>query len=140
VNTFSKPVTECINSFTLNRDQQFADLDRVTNDCLSIVYAQLPLVTSTADYRVPPLALIRFARGEKTLTVANIFYKLNAAGRVNPILISFNGNGKLAYEPQTGETQTRAMLRLIAVQLGDYTPEEALNLDVDRDALDSFRR
>jgi hypothetical protein len=108
----------------------------VTNDCLSIVYKQLPRETTHYD-RVPPLVLMRFARGGKTTTLASVFDKLKESGRVNPILISFSGSGKPAFKHQKGETQTQAILRLIGVQLGDYTPEQALNLVVDRDALEA---
>ena len=66
---------------------------------------------------------MRFARGGKTTTIANVFDALKAAGGVNPILISFNGSGIPAFKHQNGETQTEAILRLIGVQLGDYTDQ-----------------
>lgn len=134
VNTFTKSVTDCRNYFILDLNHKFVDLRRVTDDILSIIYDQLPRET-THDARVPPLALMRFARGGKTTTIANVFDALKAAGGVNPILISFNGSGIPAFKHQNGETQTEAILRLIGVQLGDYTDQQALDLVIDRDAL-----
>eukprot|EP01041_Mallomonas_annulata_P012210 gene12210-25640_t len=71
VNFFNKDVAECVNNFGLTIHSNFVDLDRVVKDILSIVYDQLP--TITGDERVPPLALIRLARGRKTTTISKVF-------------------------------------------------------------------
>jgi hypothetical protein len=62
---------------------------------------------------------------------------LKRKSQVHPILISFDGNGPSTFKFRKGETQTEAILRLIAIQLGDYAPEQAQNLVVDRLALDN---
>eukprot|EP01041_Mallomonas_annulata_P006625 gene6625-13422_t len=139
VKSFTKAVSECINNFALelDPDQKFVDLERVVKDILMIVYKESPKITST-KYRVPPLVLMRLARGGKTLTIAKAFDELKVEGRVHPILISFNGNdGKPPFRrPVGGESHSQSILRLIAAQLDEYTPYEALNLVVDREALD----
>eukprot|EP01033_Poteriospumella_lacustris_P016295 gene16295-11651_t len=137
VDTFAKPVSECVNSFNVEFDRhRFVDLDRVADDCLTIVRNQLTLETPHAD-RVPPLVLMRFARGGKTSTLAKVFDLLKQqCSDIHPIAISFNGNAPAAFRRRVGETQAQSILRLIAAQLGDYTPEQALRLVVDREALD----
>eukprot|EP01041_Mallomonas_annulata_P013578 gene13578-28825_t len=137
VEAFTKNVSACKNNLELNLEQkEFVDLDRVVENVLTIVYEQLPIVTSANNYRVPPLALVRFARGGKTTTISRVFDKLKKDCRVHPIIITFNGNGLTPFSRRFGETQSQAILRLIAVQLGDYTPEQAQHLVVDREALD----
>ena len=79
---------------------------------------------------------MRFARGGKTVSLSKIFDKLKEVPDVHPILISFNGNGPNSFKRRKGETQAQAILRLIAMQLGDYTPGQRRNLVVDRKALD----
>ena len=111
VDTFSKPVSSCENNFILDFDHVFVDLERVANDCLSIIYQQLPMQTSHSKYRVPPLVLMRFARGGKTITLARVFDKIKEDRRAYPILISFNGSGPTAFKRRDGETQTQAILR-----------------------------
>jgi len=136
VKTFTKFVSDCTCFLKLTRNHNFVDLDRVVDECAAHIYTQLPRETTVDEFRVPPLALTRFARGGKTVTLAEIFDKLKSDGRVNPILISFNGHGLTSFKPRAGETQTQSILRLIAVQLVDYTSEQAQNLIVDRNALD----
>jgi hypothetical protein len=136
VDAFIKPVSDCHNYFTLDlEDHKFVDLDRVVKFCVKTIYDQLPKATTSVD-RVPPLALVRLARGGKTITLASVFDELKTNTSVNPILISFNGQGTNPFELRAGESQSQAILRLIAVQLDDYTPEQTLNLVVDREALD----
>ena len=130
-----KPVAESKNNLASD-GHVFVDLERVVYEMLEIIYGQINKFTSDA-YRVPPLVLMRFARGGKTSSLSKAFDKIKAEGRVNPILISFNGHGKSAFQHRTGETQSQAILRLIAAQLGDYTPEQTRQLIVDRDALDA---
>jgi hypothetical protein len=136
VDTFSKLVSSCVNTCRQPLDHTFVDLDRVAEQCKTIVYNELPSVTSD-KYRVPPTVLMRFARGGKTTTISRVFDQLKDGSRaVHPILISFNGNGKGAFQRRNGETQEQAILRLIAVQLCDYSPEESQRIVVDREALD----
>ncbi len=113
VNQFSKLASECTNIFRLG-NHPFVDLDRVVDECVEIIYDQIQRETNS-DYRVPPLVLMRFAQ---------------------PVMISFNGSGSTAFISRDEETQTQAILRTIALQLGVYTPEEAVNLVVDQYALD----
>jgi hypothetical protein len=136
VKSFTKSAADCQNNFIVDRDHNFVDLDRVVADCAAIVYEQCPLLTNSATRRKPPLALIRFARGGKTTTLAALFDKLKSDNKVHPILISFNGGGSAAFTRRRGETQYQALLRLIAAQLNDYTPEHTPNFVVDREALD----
>jgi hypothetical protein len=80
---------------------------------------------------------MRFARGGKTVTLSKIFDMLKENPTVHPILISLNGAGPNAFKRRCGETNSQAILRLIAVQLGDFSPVQALNLIVeDRTTLD----
>jgi len=65
--------------------------------------------------------------------LAAAFDKIKNDGHVQPIFISFNGR---SFKRRDGETQTQAILRLIATQLVEYSPNEAHNLLVDRKALD----
>ncbi len=71
VATFTKAVDDCSNIF--NREQhEFVDLDRVVKKVVDTVYAHLPKFSSSFE-RVPPVALMRFARGGKTTTIARVF-------------------------------------------------------------------
>ena len=105
------------------------------NEIVEIVHTQIALSTSD-KYRVPPLVLMRFARGGKTFTISKTFDKLKEQGRVSPILISFNGSGEQAFRRREGETQSEAILRLIAAQLSDYSVVDARQLVADRAVLD----
>ncbi len=136
VDTFTRSASDCVNNFSIDKDHEFVDLVRVVSDCRSIVLYQLPLETSRSKYRVPPLVLMRFARGGKTVSLSKIFDKLKEVPNVHPILISFNGSGPIPFKRRNGETQAQAILRLIAMELGEYTPEQSRNLVVDRKALD----
>jgi hypothetical protein len=78
---------------------------------------------------------MRFARGGKTITLAQIFNKLKQGRVVHPIMISFNGSGTYPFIQHDEETASEAILRLIGMQLTDCSKEEALNLVVDRAAL-----
>jgi hypothetical protein len=51
-------------------------------------------------------------------------------------LITFNGNEINRFKHRKGETQAQAILRLITIQLGNYTRDQSQNLVVDRLALD----
>jgi hypothetical protein len=136
VNAFSKSVSSCVNTCRKALDHTFVDLDRVAEQCKTNVYNQLPLVTSDT-YRVPPTVLMRLSRGGKTATISRVFDQLkNGTRAVHPILISFNGADKLAFKRRNGETQKQAILRLIAVQLCDYSQVESQRIVVDREALD----
>lgn len=136
VSNFKYPVSSCSNKFILDySDHLFVDLDRAATDCISIIKDQIPSKTTHTE-RVPPLVLMRLARGGKTLTLARVFDLLKDDASKNPILISFNGNGPNAYKRRIGESQAESILRLIALQLDDYTVEEAQNIVVDRAALD----
>jgi hypothetical protein len=140
VKTFVKPASDCQNYFEVDfLDHSFVDLNRVVNECEFIVHQELPMKT-TSMQRVPPLVLMRFARGGKTITLSKLFDKLKEVRLdgviVNPILITLNENGPRAFERRVDETQAQTILRLIAAQLGEYTPEQTLNLVVDRKALD----
>ena len=137
VANFAKPVSECSHNLILDRDHTFVDLERVVDHCVSIIYDQLPRETTHTAYRVPPLALMRFARGGKTTTLAAVFDKIKYDGRIQPLLISFNGNGTTLFKRRDGETQSQLILRLIATQLVEYSPNEAHRLLVDREALDA---
>ena len=135
VKTFAKPISDCNHSFIYDIEHNYVDLDRVANKCMSIIYEQLPKVSNERD-RIPPLVLLRFARGGKTKTLTRVFDDLKKDGRVLPIFISFNGGGSTKFRLRDGETHGQAILRLIAVQLNEYLPEEQINLLVDRKALD----
>ena len=90
---FAKLVSECSHNLILDRNTHtFVALERDVDNCLSIIYDQLPRETTHSAYRVPPLALMRFARGGKTTTLAAVFDKIKNDRRVQPIIISFNGN------------------------------------------------
>lgn len=136
VRHFSKNVSECVNNFKLDIDHKFVDLTRVTQACVNVVEAEVNSETTDSKYRVPPLVLMRFARGGKTITLASIFDQLKKDGKVNPIMISFNGSGPRPFKQCADETASQVILRLIASQLIDCSDEEALNLVVDRTALD----
>jgi hypothetical protein len=136
VNTFAKLASECINTFQLKHSHKLVDMDRVVRECVKIIGEQLPMYTDH-NYRVPPLVLRRFARGGKTETLSGVFDVLKKEyPNIHPIMISFNGNAPNAFKRRAGETQSEAILRLIALQLGDYTREESINLVVDRNSLD----
>jgi hypothetical protein len=80
---------------------------------------------------------MRLARGGKTTTISRVFDELkNGTRAVHPILISFNGDGKGTFKRRKGETQKQAILRLIAVQLCDYSQVESQRIVVDREALE----
>jgi hypothetical protein len=132
---FPKAICDCVNTFDLAQNHRFVDLDRVVEDIVAVVYDQHTRMTSH-DYRVPPLALMRFARGGKTETISRAFDRLKKDGRVHPILISFNGSGIQAIRRREGETQSEAILRLIAIQLGFSTTRTDCCFVVDRMALD----
>jgi len=104
VNAFSKPVSDCVNYFELDRGHNFVDLDRVIDECVAIIFDQLPRETKDSAYRVPPLALTRLARGGKTITLAGVFEKLKKESLVKPILVTFNHNGPNAFKRRVGET------------------------------------
>eukprot|EP00981_Chlorochromonas_danica_P007939 scaffold1914_cov147-Ochromonas_danica.AAC.1 len=79
-------------------------------------------VTTDTAYRAPPLVLMRFARGGKTgrspvrCISGDLIYLLNQLkedGRVNPIMISFNGSGAQPFIQLVDETASQAILRLI---------------------------
>lgn len=135
INNFSIPVSSCTNYFVVDNDHKFVDLERVANECLSIVSEYAPHETIHTD-RVPPLALMRFSRGGKTITLSAVFDKLKEDGRFNPILISFNGSGGNPFSRHSDETDSQAILRLIAVQLGYISDNMDEILDVDHAALD----
>ncbi len=84
---------------------------RVVDEVETVVRQQLPLKTDDAEYRVPPLALTRFARGGKTTTLSEIYDRLKRNG-LNPILITFSGQGSRAYLQRQGESQTE-FLRIV---------------------------
>jgi hypothetical protein len=137
IDTFTKPASSCTN--TLNAkfdDHTFVDLDRVTDECNGIIESLVKLETDGSKYRVPPLALTRFARGGKTATLVSIFNKLKEVGTLHPIMISFNGSGITPFEQFDEETQSQALLRLIAAQLTDFNEIDESNLVVDPEALD----
>eukprot|EP01036_Dinobryon_divergens_P041347 gene41347-54799_t len=136
VDLFSKHISECENNLKLGSPHKFVDLDRVVKEILSIIYAQTPEETDSSEYRVPPLALIRLARGGKTATISKVFDELKKDSRVHPVLISFNGHGPDGFVRRYGATQSQSILRLIGAQLGDFTPAQAENLVVDSEALD----
>ena len=131
----TKAISECVNTFLSEFEHPVVDMDRVLNDIVEIVHTQIALSTSD-KYRVPPLVLMRFARGGKTFTISKTFDKLKEQGRVSPILISFNGSGEQAFRRREGETQSEAILRLIAAQLSDYSVVDARQLVADRAVLD----
>ena len=70
------------------------------------------------------------------MSLAKLFDKLKEVPGVHPIMISFNGSGHTPFKRRNEESQAEAILRMIAVQLGDFSPEQSLNLVVDRKALD----
>ena len=64
----TKAVGECVNTYFSEHEHPVVDMDRVLNEIVEIVYTQIALSTSD-EYRVPPLVLMRFARGGKTFTI-----------------------------------------------------------------------
>eukprot|EP01039_Chlorochromonas_danica_P007427 gene7425-8214_t len=73
VKTFSKQVSECVNTLTTDLgSHSFVDLERVSDQCVSIIYEQMDKVTTDTAYRAPPLVLMRFARGGKTVTLSSL--------------------------------------------------------------------
>ena len=88
----TNPVSECVNTFLSVDEHTIVDMERVLNDIIEIVNTQIAL-SSSDQYQVPPLTLMRFARGGKTFTISKAFDRLKEEGRVFPILISFNGSG-----------------------------------------------
>lgn len=140
VESFSKSISDCTNNFKINADEKehvFVDLDRVVSEVIAVIYDQIPRIT-TNTYRVPPLALMRLARGGKTRTISSVFDQLKCENLVHPILISFNGSGPTSFARRDGETQSQAFFQLIAAQLTNYTPKQAQNLVVDPCELDIY--
>jgi hypothetical protein len=112
-------------------------MDRVVNEIVDMVNLKCPRQSTTFDL-LAPSALIRFARGGKTMTLAKVFSTLKLQSLYHPIFISFNGSGHSNFARMSGETQKDAILRLIAVQLGEYDEHQAKNVKVDVDILDKY--
>jgi hypothetical protein len=131
---FDTPVAQCHNYLILDHDHRFVDLERVVDSCVSTIYELLPCVAVSPKCKKPPLALVRFSRGGKTITLAGIFDKLKKEGRVNPVLITFNGCGVGRFMHRDDESDSEAILRLIASQMVSKLPE---NARIDRASLDA---
>ena len=69
------------------------------------------------------------------MTLVKLFEAFKLGGFYKPIFISFSSNFS-DYARQPWETQSEAIMRLIAVQLGEYTADEALNIEVSEVDLD----
>lgn len=89
-------------------------------------------------FRVPPVVLSRLARGGKTTTLSCVVDALQERTSLKTITISFNGQGEAAFQRRQGESQSQAILRLIAAQLVECQPAEAKRLVVDRTYLDDY--
>eukprot|EP01031_Cornospumella_fuschlensis_P030765 gene30765-37171_t len=134
---FTKAPADCRNIFKIqNVSCELVDMERVLNEGVGHV---LRLVEKQTDstLRVPPLVFSRLARGGKTTTLERMFDRLKTTSELTVIGISFNGQGAGAFSRRRGETQSEAILRLIAAQLVECSDEDAQRLLVDRSSLDA---
>jgi len=130
----SKNAADCTHA-AVDDNHPFVDMDRVVSEIVNHICVNCPKKSSSGGL-VPPVGLIRFSRGGKTLTLTKTFDKLKSDNQFHPIFISFNGSGHSNFEKLSWESHSQAILRLIAVQLGEYTEEEAKNIVVDERTLD----
>ena len=115
--------------------EELVDMTRVVNEAVAFINSEIAKSTNE-NHRVQPLVFSRLSRGGKTTTLAFVYDRLKSDGKIHPIYISFNCQGVKAFKKRAGETQSQAILRLIAAQLVNCTRDEAFQLVVDRDALD----
>jgi len=111
-------------------------MTRVVDEIVDYVKLFCP-VTDFLTELVPPLALVRLSRGGKTLTLVHAFLALKSEN-YRPIFISFNGSGHSHFQRMKNETDSAAILRLIALQLGEYTADQALLIRVNEKELDEY--
>ena len=140
---FTRGIEETVNFpagiIEINDATTLVDVENSIQEAVEIIKIEIPQATSEVGiFRKSPLFITRLSRGGKTTLLMKIFDALKLL-KLNPLIITFNGKSKFLLS--NGESQSEAILRLIASQLlGDDILFQLSHSRIvcDEEALDKY--